>query len=189
MINSPQQEQNVWELLRTYRLYTETKMSSFWWNFHHWLHWKLSKWQLPVQPVIKISSKWRHFRFRTLKRKCLHFDEIFITGFTGSCQNDNFQCSQWLKFRQNDDIFVSVFLVTHVLTFCRNTMATRLIGILVLLTCFGVVVEGVYLCKMIAVFSVMFKFELGHLKRNFVSKDPQFISKFCFANALRFCTS
>ena len=38
-------------------------MSSFWWNFHHWLHWKLSKWQLPVQPVMKISSKWRHFRF------------------------------------------------------------------------------------------------------------------------------
>ena len=44
-------------------MYTETEMSSFWWNFHHWLHWKLSKWQLPVQPVIKISSKWRHFRF------------------------------------------------------------------------------------------------------------------------------
>ena len=44
----------------------------------------------------------------TLKRKCLHFDEIFITGCTGSCQNDNFQCSQWLKFRQIDDIFVSV---------------------------------------------------------------------------------
>ena len=43
--------------------YTETEMSSFCWNFHHWLHWKLSKWQLPVQPVIKISSKWRHFRF------------------------------------------------------------------------------------------------------------------------------
>ena len=43
--------------------HTETEMSSFWWNFHHWLHWKLSKWQLPVQPVIKISSKWRHFRF------------------------------------------------------------------------------------------------------------------------------
>ena len=44
----------------------------------------------------------------TLKRKCLHFDEIFVTGCTGSCQNDNFQCRQWLKFRQNDDIFVSV---------------------------------------------------------------------------------
>ena len=43
--------------------FTETEMSSFWWNFHHWLHWKLSKWQLPVQPVMKISSKWRHFRF------------------------------------------------------------------------------------------------------------------------------
>ena len=43
--------------------FTETKMSSFWRNFHHWLHWKLSFWQLPVQPVMIISSKWRHFRF------------------------------------------------------------------------------------------------------------------------------
>ena len=42
---------------------TETKMSSFWWKFHHWLHRKLSFWQLSVQPVMKISSKWRHFRF------------------------------------------------------------------------------------------------------------------------------
>ena len=38
-------------------------MSSFWRNFNHWLHWKLSFWQLPVQPVMKISSKRRHFRF------------------------------------------------------------------------------------------------------------------------------
>ena len=44
-------------------LSTETKMSSFWRNFHHWLHWKLSFWQLPVQPVMKISSKRQHFRF------------------------------------------------------------------------------------------------------------------------------
>ena len=43
--------------------FTETKMLSFWRNFNHWLHWKLSFWQLPVQPVMKISSKWRHFRF------------------------------------------------------------------------------------------------------------------------------
>ena len=42
---------------------TETKMSSFWWNLHHWLHRKLSKWQLSVQPVMKLSSKWWHFRF------------------------------------------------------------------------------------------------------------------------------
>ena len=45
----------------------------------------------------------------TLKGKCLHFDEIFITGCTESCQNDNFQCSQWWKFRQNDDISLSVY--------------------------------------------------------------------------------
>ena len=47
---------------------TETKMSSFWRNFHHWLHWKLSFWQLPVQPVMNISSKWRLFRFSVLGR-------------------------------------------------------------------------------------------------------------------------
>ena len=41
-------------------------MSSFWRNFHHWLHRKLSKWQLSVQSVIKISSKWQHFRFSGL---------------------------------------------------------------------------------------------------------------------------
>ena len=30
----------------------------------------------------------------TLKPKC-HFDEFFVTGGTETCQNCNFQCSQW----------------------------------------------------------------------------------------------
>ena len=34
-----------------------------------------------------------------LKWKCCHFDEIFINGYTGCCQNDNIRCSQWWKFR------------------------------------------------------------------------------------------
>ena len=38
---------------------------------------------------------------QTLKRKCCHFDEIFITDCTG-------RCSQWWKFLQNDNICVSV---------------------------------------------------------------------------------
>ena len=44
-------------------------MSSFWRNFHHWLHWKLSFWQLPVQPVMNISSKWRPFCFSDQQRQ------------------------------------------------------------------------------------------------------------------------
>ena len=52
-----------WKMTPTSHAITETKMSSFWRNFNHWLHWKLSFWQLPVQPVMKISSKWRRFRF------------------------------------------------------------------------------------------------------------------------------
>ena len=47
-----------------------------------------------------------------LKRKCHHFDEIFVTGCTESCHFDNFRCSQWWKFHQNDDIFVSVGICT-----------------------------------------------------------------------------
>ena len=52
-----------WTFFQNIGFNTETEMLSFWWNLHHWLHWKLSKWQLPVPPVMKISSKWRHFRF------------------------------------------------------------------------------------------------------------------------------
>ena len=37
---------------------SEMKMLLFWQHFHHWLQWKLSKWQLPLQPVMKIISKW-----------------------------------------------------------------------------------------------------------------------------------
>ena len=43
--------------------FTETEMSQFWRILHHWLHRKLSKWQLSVQSVMKILSKWLHFRF------------------------------------------------------------------------------------------------------------------------------
>ena len=42
---------------------TKTEMLSFWQNFNHWLHQKLARWQLPVQPVIKIPSKWRQLCF------------------------------------------------------------------------------------------------------------------------------
>ena len=43
--------------------FTEAEMSTFWLDFLHWLLWKLSKWQLPVQLATKIFSKWRHFHF------------------------------------------------------------------------------------------------------------------------------
>ena len=43
---------------------------SCWWIFQHWLHWKLSKWQFPVQPVMKISSKWQHFHYNVFVIYC-----------------------------------------------------------------------------------------------------------------------
>ena len=56
------------------------------------------------------SSFWHGQYIHSLKRKC-RFDEIFITGCTESCHNDNFQCSQWWKFHQNDNISISVFVL------------------------------------------------------------------------------
>ena len=56
-----------------------------------------------------LKTKWSHnaksIVTGALKRKC-HFDEIFVTSYTKSCQNDNFQCSEWRKFNKND-IFIS----------------------------------------------------------------------------------
>ena len=50
--------------------------------------------------------------WRALIQKCCHFYEIFINGCIRSCQNDNLQCSQWLRFRQND-ISVSANVIIH----------------------------------------------------------------------------
>ena len=77
-------------------------------------------------PVKQPWKKWNKLRRliidnTTLKRKCSHFDEIqFITACTGSCQNDNFQCSQWWKYNQNDYISISVNhnTILHYITDC-----------------------------------------------------------------------
>ena len=45
-----------------------------------------------------------------LKLKCYHFDEIFIIGYTGGCYSNMLWCKQWVRFRQNDDIPVSIDL-------------------------------------------------------------------------------
>ena len=58
-----------------------------------------------------LCSLWRHrnenvvdYIFITGSYHCY----IFITGCTWRCQNDNFECSQWWKCCQNDEISVSV---------------------------------------------------------------------------------
>ena len=57
----------------------------------------------------------------TLKLYYCCFDEISITGCTGSCHFDNFQCSQWWKFHQNDDISVSMYATQHCDSPCYDT--------------------------------------------------------------------
>ena len=41
-------------------------------------------------------------------RKCRYMDESFVPGCSASCENDNFRCNQWCKFRHNMDISVSL---------------------------------------------------------------------------------
>ena len=61
-----------------------------------------------ILECLSLIEKWLPQATQSLKRKCRHFDEILITGCTGSCHFDNFQCSQWWKFHQNEDVSVSV---------------------------------------------------------------------------------
>ena len=67
-------------------LKTETKVSSFWRNLCHWLHRKLSKWQISVQPVTKISSKWQHIRISEWFTESSPHD--MIPGFNSIPSND-----------------------------------------------------------------------------------------------------
>ena len=60
---------------------SEMEMSSFWWNCHHWLHWKLSFWQLSVQPVMTISSKWQNFH----STECPHSHLDLLTLLENEC--------------------------------------------------------------------------------------------------------
>ena len=50
---------NYWDAL-----ITRTEKSAFWGNFHHWRQWKLTKWQLSVQPVH--PSIHIHFQIKAL---------------------------------------------------------------------------------------------------------------------------
>ena len=59
----------------------------------------------------------------TLTRKC-HFDEICPVMYIESCDFDNFQCTQWRKFRQNEKNIVSVTKA-----FCYIHHATHNYGI------------------------------------------------------------
>ena len=78
---------SVWELSDTLTIRSlvhyslKSEMLSFWWNFHHWLHWKLSEWQLRVHPVMIILSKWRHSSFNfvdCLYMYCIKYSHKFF---------------------------------------------------------------------------------------------------------------
>ena len=117
--------------------------------------WKLSFWQLWLPPVMKISFVQESgidmflntdvcfcrcimhmfctllFSFVglwSLEQKSFYYDEIL---------QDNFKCSQWWKFHQNHDIFISMLLINfrhiiHVTSLprgqsCNWTKANKLI--------------------------------------------------------------
>ena len=63
-------------------------------------------------------------QFVKLKRKC-HFEYLFITGSTRSCNFDNFRCSQWCKCCQNDNIFGSVSRRCHISHICKILLPVR----------------------------------------------------------------
>ena len=91
------------------RLYKRLSKHSWGWWFETLSSslWRHRNVQILWRSVV-VEENNKTIRAFPLKRKCCHFDEILITDCTESCHFDNFRCSQWLKFRQNDDISVSV---------------------------------------------------------------------------------
>ena len=82
--------------------------------------------------------------WQPMKRKWRHFDEMFVAGFIKSCQNDNFLCRKWQKFRQNDDhISVSVPKCTsHTCwTKVKSIISSRNITVLQLITSDALIVS------------------------------------------------
>ena len=43
--------------------FTEMEMSLFWWDFHHWMLWKVMFWQLCMLAMMKMSATQQYFRF------------------------------------------------------------------------------------------------------------------------------
>ena len=83
----------------------------WWFETPSWSLWHQSN--DGIDKLCFLRNIYNRYRIKSLplKQKCRHFDEIFITGCTGSCHFDNFQCSQWWTFHQNEDFSVSVTLV------------------------------------------------------------------------------
>ena len=105
-------------LAKKYRTSANTSITGLTESFAAVIQKKCSHKECPLKTRIKWRPFFQHL-FTTrcdlnyhiwiiLKRKCRHFDEILITGCTGSCHFDNFQCSQWWKFHRNEDISFSV---------------------------------------------------------------------------------
>ena len=69
---------------------TDTEMSWFWLNFHLWLHWKLSKLQFAVQPVMKISPKW-NFHFSDCCLNCIQIRISYIYRGISKCDSIPFR--------------------------------------------------------------------------------------------------
>ena len=127
-----------------------TERSSFWQNFHHWLHWKLSFWQIPVQSVMKISSKWWHFRF-SVGWLCEYFIKIhhhkprvsWQQGVTPTTEKFSFDrtstdthapatLSKWLKLWKSYAItntkLNSLFKKSHKFTFRDSSVLSHQIS-------------------------------------------------------------
>ena len=93
-----------------YRLHTALKCKG---NFWHWLHPKLSKWQVSVQPVMKMSSKWC-FHFSV----CRHLVITRANGYTAQWHTDVSLDSERLKH----------WGLNNWLTFCKQHFHMHFLG-------------------------------------------------------------
>ena len=111
----------------TWDMMTSWKRFPHYWPFVWGVYWSLENFpkkgpviQGALEQTVKLPVKWDaltliwHHCNEEHLINCCHTDTTFITG-TGSCQNDNFWCSQWWKFHQNGGISDFSVIIKQVL--------------------------------------------------------------------------
>ena len=96
--------QSLWNLTGTSAAALQRCLQSH--GFETWrdLSWEQGRWT-PLHSTIRAVTPKSGQTRKTPLQINSGFREIFITGFTGTCQNDHFESHQWSKCRQNDMSF------------------------------------------------------------------------------------
>ena len=90
---------------------TETKLSSFWWNFRHWIHRKLTKCVANDENLISISVSVINWMVRDEPRRLLVLHDLVPRGTDPRAGTDSKTAtSYWVAREHMDFVFHGIYI-------------------------------------------------------------------------------